>query len=169
MFAFKRSDDVPCERSTFRSVRGDDVRKPDQFQRLARSSTWALVLLVVQGFHAPQSAWAGCNHGITARTDPGRLPSLLGQSPADDTGPSDRHSLPSAPRPCSGAFCSGQPGTPAVPVGAFDRHFGSWAWCWGSSLLSPIPGALFSIASPPVHPLLRDSRIFHPPRLLTSA
>ena len=70
------------------------------------------------------------------------------------------------PRPCTGAWCSGQPATPAVPAGVFD--WGIETWVWWASVTGPVPTVRF-FASPSslvLHPTHCGSGVFHPPRCL---
>jgi hypothetical protein len=143
------------------------VLKPGYFQQLARFASGALALLLVQGFCAQRSAWAGCSHVAVSQNDPGQVPSILDTLLNDVAGPSsDRNPLPERSRPCSGAFCSGQPGTPAVPAGAFDRQGDSWAWCANHSGTLPTLYSFDSSGSASADAVIRSSGIFHPPRLL---
>jgi hypothetical protein len=144
------------------------VLKPGYFQQLARFATGALTLLLVQGFCVQRSAWAGCSHVAVSQNDPGQVPSILDTLLNDVAGPlSDKKPLPERSRPCSGAFCSGQPGTPAGPAGAFDRQGDSWAWCANHSGTLTTLHCFHSSESATAAAVVCSSRIFHPPRLLT--
>ena len=70
------------------------------------------------------------------------------------------------PRPCSGAFCSGQPAVPAVPAGMSDGRMGSWPLCSSAPAYAwhVLPSSPRRTTAPrPVH---RGSGVFHPPRYL---
>jgi hypothetical protein len=137
------------------------------YKPMGRLGTGVFMFLVAHGLCAPVSAWAGCNHLVTSRTDPARLPALIDPLMGDFAGQSEPHQAPQ--RPCTGAWCSGQPATPAVPAGVFDWGMESWVW-W-----APLAGSvtttrsLTSFASVVLHPAHCGSAVFHPPRLLPSA
>jgi hypothetical protein len=141
------------------------VMRSIPFKRLARLGTGAILLLLVHGLTAPGSAWAGCNHLDASRTDPGRLPSIFDALLDDLAAPANGNPTRQPPRPCSGAFCSGQPATPAVPLGAVDWVVDSWACCASESGTLSRPCSFFAAGSSAPRPILRVSGIFHPPRL----
>ncbi len=116
-------------------LNGGGVMRSDRLGRLARWSTGALLLLLIQCFAAPRSAWAGCNsHLVTSQSlrvlAHDHLDELItgGISATHAAGPErDRP----APRRCSGPGCSGGvPGpsppprpAPAAPInGSRSRH-----------------------------------------------
>jgi hypothetical protein len=139
------------------------------FKRLTRFGTGALLLLLVHGFSATGSAWAGCNHLVTSRTDPWRLSSRFEPLILDLIGRSQPLPLPPRPRPCSGTWCSGQPAAPSVPVGVMDGRLDSWAWCTEMPCLVPTGHSFLSDESAALRPLQQGSAVFHPPRLLSIA
>ncbi len=125
--------------------------------------------LLVLAVLAPAVAEAGCSHLVTSRADSERLSSLIDpliHEPSDRSG--ERPASPS-PRPCSGAFCSGQPATPAVPAMAYDGQFDSWAWDASVPALAPIAATFLPAESSDLHPMHRAIAIFHPPPCLPSA
>jgi hypothetical protein len=137
------------------------------FKPLARIGIGAFMLLVVQCLCAPASAWAGCNHLVISRTDAARMPSLIDHLMGDFAG--QREPLQTPPPPCTGAWCSGQPATPAVPAGVLD--WGIESWVWWAPVAGSVPTAR-SFASPSslvLHPAHCGSAVFHPPRFLPSA
>ncbi len=143
------------------------LKRSGDFKPLARMGTGAFMVLVFQCLCAPVSAWAGCNHLVISRTDPARSPSLIDPLIGDFAGQSEPYEAP--PRPCTGAWCSGQPATPAVPAGVFD--WGIETWVWWASVTGPVPTVRF-FASPSslvLHPTHCGSGVFHPPRCLPSA
>ena len=87
------------------------------------------MLLVVQVLCVSGSAWAGCNHLVTSRTDPGRLPSILDALLDDLARPSDGIPTLSLRAPVLGGFLLGSARDAGVPVGAFDWLVDSWACC----------------------------------------
>jgi hypothetical protein len=146
---------------------GPGMMKPGYFQRLARLGAGTLVVLVAQGLCVPCSAQAGCNHLVVSRNDAGTPQSILDRMLDDLAGRSDGNPVSPPARPCSGAFCAGQPATPAVPAGAFDLRADSWAWCGTGSGTMSGPGAFFSVGCSAPHSVVRVSGIFHPPRFLS--
>ena len=145
---------------------GHDMMGPGYFQRLVRMCAGALVVLVAQGFCAPSSAQAGCGHNVVFRNDGERSQSILDLMLDDLVGPIDGNPVSPPARPCSGAFCSGQPATPAVPAGAFDLQADSWAWCAAGSGTISGPDAFFFARPSAPHSMDRVSGVFHPPRFL---
>jgi hypothetical protein len=143
-------------------------------RRMTRSrSTWylsfspagAVATLLAFALLAPPAAKASCSHLVTSENGRGHLTSLVEPLMLDLAGPSDPHSVPRGPRPCSGAWCSGQPATPPVPSGLFDGPLGSWA------LFVSIPDevstapSFLSAETSTFRPLLGGNDVFHPPRL----
>jgi hypothetical protein len=122
-------------------------------------------MLPALGLLAPSAARAGCSHLVTSRLDAARRASLDGSLVRDLAGPSNPLPPPSPHRPCSGAWCSGQPAVPPVAPGTFDGRLGSWAWhAPGPDEDSTAPSYL--VAETPVLSLLRRvTEVFHPPRL----
>ena len=122
-------------------------------------------MLLALGLLAPSAARAGCSHLVTSRDDAARHTSLDGSLVRDLAGPSSPLPSPSPPRPCSGAWCSGQPAVPPVPPGTFDGHLGSWAW-HAPGLDDDSTDPSYLVAETPVLSLLhRGTEVFHPPRL----
>jgi hypothetical protein len=137
------------------------------YKPLARLGTGVFVLVVVQGLCAPVSAWAGCSHQVTSQSDSARLPSLVGSLMDDFAGEPRPHQAPS--RACTGAWCSGQPATPAVPAAVLDWGLQSWAW-WSPDAGSISSARSFiSSASLVLRPAHCRSPVFHPPRLVPIA
>jgi hypothetical protein len=123
-------------------------------------------MLLAAGLLAPPVAKAGCSHLVTSKYDP-RAPLLLLESlMADPAGRRDPLPVPPAPRPCSGAWCSGQPAVPAVPPSTVAGRLGTWAW------FVPVPReasgdfSILTAENSPLRPLRRGNDVFHPPRLL---
>jgi hypothetical protein len=118
---------------------------------------------------APQVAKAGCSHLVTSKNDRGRLASLVEPLMRDLASQSDPLSLPRGPRPCSGAWCSGQPAAPPVPSGTFEGRLGSWAWYAPSPDEVTTAASFLSAGTVTLRPLRRGNDVFHPPRLLPPA
>jgi hypothetical protein len=149
--------------------------RPIRFQRLARWVAGALMLLLVDGLGAPGSAWAGCNHLVTSRSDRSldfnRLDTLLLVDSAAELSHEEAQDPlgqgPQRPKrrlPCSGPGCSGRAPLP-VSTAALEREgFDQWGALSARAMLpieSP-PGRTIDEPAPrlsePADP------IFHPPR-----
>jgi hypothetical protein len=129
--------------------------------RIIGALTWLLTLALF----APAAARADCSHLVTSKTDRAyqaerQIDLLIRGSSGGD--PSSEPRSPS--RPCSGAFCSGQPGVPSVPVGSLERLADSWAY--SASISTAKAAASFFIATEGAKesPCRAPSGIFHPPR-----
>ena len=144
--------------------------RSDRLRRLARWSTGALLLLLIQGFAAPRSARAGCNnHLVTLQSerllDHNRLDELItgGLSATLVEGPGRDHPDRSAPRRCSGLGCSS--GVPWPLSTSSPRSDGPDQWVAFEAALGSV------VASPPrlvpeepaVRPAGHRPSIFHPP------
>ena len=159
---------VPRDMIVF-TLGGRGPMRSIRFKRLARLGTGAVLLFLVHGFSAPGSAWAGCNHLVTSRTDPGRLSSRIEPLILDLAGRSDPLPVPASPRPCSGTWCSGQPAAPSVPAGVLDGRLDSWAWCTEIPCFASTGSSFLSDETTALRPLRKGSAVFHPPRLLPTA
>jgi hypothetical protein len=135
------------------------------FKRLARLGTGTFVLLVFQLYCAPGLAWAGCNHWAVSRPDPERLPFLV-EAWMNELAGRTTEPVQTPPRPCNGAWCSGQPATPAVPAVTFDWGMESWAWWACEQLPLAMASSFTQLRSILLHPLHRGSAVFRPPQLL---
>jgi hypothetical protein len=123
----------------------------------------AITTLLALGLLAPTDARASCSHLVTWRNDPTRLSSLIEPLLHDLAGPADPTP---ARRPCSGAWCSGQPAIPPVPSGAFEGRIGSWAWHAPAAEDVAVDPSFLAPESPAPRPLRRGNDVFHPPRSL---
>jgi hypothetical protein len=155
-----------CRQRWVWSLGDRGVMRSIPFKRLARLGTGAFLILLAHGLYAPGSAWAACNHLVTARSDPSfnlaRLDALiLGdslKSPREQPAPARR-------MPCSGLSCSSQVPTPASTTSPEPDGTDQWG----------IPGVRFviEVASPPVttndqpvpHSATEKTSIFHRPRV----
>lgn len=137
------------------------------FGRLASLPAGAVVLLLAMVLVAPPSARGGCSHLVTSQTERGRHPSLMDDLSGGKTGRSDPLSPP--PRPCSGAWCSGQPAAPSVPPGELNGRAESWACCALIPAPTAITSSFISIETSVPRPVCHGKLVFHPPRLLLSA
>lgn len=122
----------------------------------------ALLAFLAVGVLAPE-ARAGCSHYVLSRHAAlERDGSGLDLLDASDTG---RPAVPvERPKPCSGVFCSGNPGLPDLPTVSVDTRPGDWG------LLSE-PTTVPEADSFPRHhdddrlsPSHCGSGVFHPPR-----
>jgi hypothetical protein len=118
---------------------------------------------------APPVAQAGCSQHVIPQTDPGSLVTLFTPLMHDLSGRSQAPSAPADPRPCSGAFCSGQPAVPAVPAQVLDGVLDSWACLAAVAGLALTDAYFLSVETGDLHPTRRAIAVFHPPRLLSSA
>jgi hypothetical protein len=132
---------------------------------LLSSPAGAATALLALGLLAPTVAKAGCSHLVTSRYEAERLASLAGSLVRDLAVPSDP--IP-ARRPCTGAWCTGQPAIPPVPTGTFEGRLGSWAWCPSSPDEVPTDPSFLIAETHVLLPLRRGNEVFHPPRLLAS-
>lgn len=132
---------------------------------------WAGVFLALLacGLVAPAAARAGCgNHvpvssylsGAAAPFDPlilGGFPEARAADPTP-TPPAN------APRPCTGAMCSGKSGLPVPPPPLFSHHAEDWAWLdLRFSADDDASSADLQTEAAP-RPIHTDRSIFHPPR-----
>jgi hypothetical protein len=129
----------------------------------------AVAALLALALFAPPVARAGCSHFVTSRTDPGRLFAPIEPLMQDLSRRSEAPRGPADPRPCSGAFCSGQPAVPAVPAGVFGGVLNAWACLTAVPGLASRVDSFLSPATDELHPTRRAIAVFHPPRFLPSA
>jgi hypothetical protein len=141
--------------------------KTRKFKPLARLGNGVFMLLAVIVSSAPVSVWAGCSHLVASRTEARRLPSLIDPLMDDLSGRADPLQAPQ--RPCTGAWCSGQPATPTVPAGVFDWGLGSWAWWTSNSGTDSTSSSSTTVEIRLFHPLYCGNAVFHPPRRLPPA
>ncbi len=149
---------------------GGGVMRSDRLGRLARWSTGALMLLVIQCFAAPRSAWAGCNsHLVTSRSERplayDRLDELItgGLALTVAEGPGQDRPDRSAPRRCSGPGCSS--GVPSPISTTPPSTGGPDQWVALEAVLGLIvasPPRLVP-AEPAARPAGHKPSIFHPP------
>ncbi len=139
--------------------------------QLMRWATEALVLLLVHALGASHSAWAGCNHRVSSRSDAfvkfDQLDGLIqGNSIAPSSDDPARSSQgPNRNRPCSGMSCSGRVPLPLSTAPQGPEGADQWgALATAAVVLSGAPSA-----HPSDEPGRRASgqaaSIFHPPRV----
>ena len=127
-------------------------------ESLGRWFAGALVALLAAGLFAPATARAGCTHAALTGDSIGlellNIPAAAGEPSV----PLER------PKPCSGVFCSGNPGLPDLPAMAVTRRADDWA------MLSEPPPPPVSDSFPRHHdddrpqPIHDGPGVFHPPR-----
>jgi hypothetical protein len=147
--------------------------RPDRFERLTRWGAGALMLLLVHGFCAPRSAWAGCSHLVVSNSERllnynqldalvagGSSASLLVDAARNP--PGDRASKRSTP--CSGPGCSKRVPIPiptTIPPPDRTDHWGAL----GVPIILPaVSPPERMTAEPTPDPSRQESSIFHPPR-----
>jgi hypothetical protein len=129
----------------------------------------AVAAFLAWALFAPPIAEAGCSHIVTSRADRHESSAVAESLMHILAASSDPLPEPSRPRPCSGAFCTGEPAVPAVPAKVFDGARDS------SAVLTAVPGLVVSGDSflpaekGTVDPTRRSIAVFHPPRSLPSA
>jgi hypothetical protein len=133
---------------------------------LSFSPAGAVATLLALALPAPPAAKAECSHLVRSRHDPARLGSLVEPLVRDLAGRSDPPPVSPARRPCSGAWCSEQPGTPAIPPGPFEGWLGTWAWCDANAEGVPTDPSFLVADTDTLRPLGQGDDVFHPPRLV---
>ena len=141
---------------------------PATLRRLAQVWTGAALVLLALGVLVPRSAEASCSHlAISAAQR-----SLVGS----DLGVIDRVELvgnfaenapleaPSEHKPCSGAFCSGQPGVPLSTVISDTPPSDSWAIVVAPQYVLLPDGNIIQHDDDEIRPIHEGAAIFHPPR-----
>jgi hypothetical protein len=140
---------------------GEDLVSSAADRRLAPWGKGAIALSVLYALCVPGSVQAGCNHGVTTRTDSARL-SAIGRLSVDMAAQPD---TPPAPRrPCSGAFCTGQPATPMAPAVSVESPSDSWAWSLWNPGIAFTPWSYLRIKPESSLPVRTGRSIFHPPK-----
>jgi hypothetical protein len=119
-----------------------------------------LAVLVI----APPRVEGACSHLVTSPTDRASLSNLITLSISNLKGQLEQNPVPARPRPCSGAFCSGQPAAPMIPPGWFAERIDPWS----RSAIAPAPSSPFSSYRAVMRTVLRSihrtNAVFHPPR-----
>ena len=132
----------------------------------------AVLTVVVLAAVAPGSVEASCSHYVQTVSDLRIHQSSIAQ--LDDAGSSNGAtgaSIPAAPqrrRPCSGALCSGEPGSPSTPTQIVMPRAGQWAIIAAptrAATSDPVFSQGDENDSLPTH---RRISVYHPPRFLVS-
>jgi hypothetical protein len=141
-----------------------------RFERLGRWGIGALTLLLFHGLSTPRSAWAGCNHLVSSRSDRlrdfnrldafivyGSSVSLSAEDPLiEDQGPN-------RPAPCSGPGCSSRVPMP-VPTVFFDSdRVDQWGNLTSLAIFKSASPRIRMIEEPAGRPSGQKPSIFHPP------
>jgi hypothetical protein len=131
------------------------------------------MLLLVHGFGAPGSAWAGCGHPVSSQPDPFRELNALdvivmggSSSVSHDGVPRSPLESPAHGSRCSGLSCSSRDPLPVSTAStALD---GSQQWCAAPGTLVDLdtrPAAGRTNDEPSATATDEKSSIFHPPRV----
>ncbi len=133
-----------------------------------RSPTASLLVAAFCGLFVSSRSQAECARYVAYRDQnsqtSGRLElldfGLIGKPPRNAV-PHDR---PAAPKPCSGALCSGNPAVPWAPIHTIPERVNQWAFLdelikADRSIIEPLDRSDFHLSSS----IFVDS-IFHPPR-----
>ncbi len=143
--------------------------------RLTKWGASAAMLLAVSFFTAPETAWAGCDHSVSSRSD--RLANLhqldeliLNGSSSALRQANNRspQGLPGSPlhTPCSGPGCSNSP--LPVPVSTVSTSpDGRDRWSTLGNALSIDNTSIYArtVDEPSPAPASEKSSVFHPPRV----
>jgi hypothetical protein len=140
---------------------GEDVMSSASDRRLAPCGKGAIALSVLYALCVPGFVQAGCNHVVASRADSARLAAISRLS-LDLAAHPDKPPTPL--RPCSGAFCTGQPATPTAPAGALDTPIDSWAWSLWDPRIASAESSFWPIKQAARRPVRTGRSIFHPPR-----
>ena len=151
---------------------GRPLMKPDHLKRFARSGIGALLLLLFQGFFAPQVVSAGCSHLVTSRLDPSleitRLSELL-VAPTTLVSSDDPTRYPNGQRspkprtPCSGMNCSSGVPLPVSTTSTEPRNIDQWGTLSASLLRAPGRAFNRGAEQPDSHESGYRPSVFHPP------
>jgi hypothetical protein len=157
----KQTDLPVVSAQTEKSLRGVMRLSTRGRESLGRSCVGALVALLAAGLFAPASARAGCSAYILSSHDApaGKAGGLeLLSRASDPVRPANR------PKPCSGVFCSGNPGLPDVPSTPITPQGDEWGLL-AEPAVPPVAGSF------PRHhdddrlrPIQAGLGVFHPPR-----
>ncbi len=180
LFSFSPCNTAPRRIMLLRRTSNDGVSKHHfliassmgsiRYGQLMRWVTGALMLLLVQGVGAPRSAWAGCNHLVSSRSDAflkfDQLDELIQghsiASSSDDLAQGSR--VPKRNRPCSGMSCSGRVPMPVSTASQGFEGFDQWgALATVADVLSPSLSAR-PADEPGPRAKGQATSIFHPPR-----
>jgi hypothetical protein len=119
---------------------------------------------------APTSAYATCSHLVKSNSDRSHSAQtaveLSGLVLAGDSLAKPVEQIPSTPvrKPCSGAWCTGQPGIPVVPAGVFESPISSWAWSTPICVDRSIDNDFLITDLTIIRPVSQVGFVFHPPR-----
>ncbi len=133
-------------------------------RRLARWGTGAILLLVLHGFAAPSSAWAGCNHLVGSQTDPmskvTRLDDLVTGGTADGQPAPERRQAP-----CSGMSCSSSTPLPVSTANPLPERSDQWGDVSAPVISRDTCHHGRIIDQPAPRGSHEPTSVFHPPRV----
>jgi hypothetical protein len=140
-------------------------------EKLAPLPVRAIIATLFAAFLlAPTSVHAACSHLVKSGADRVNSKELTFNLStlvlAGDPSPVSTDNGPPSPahKPCSGAWCTGQPGIPLVPPGVFEDRIENWACS------NPLPddrsnaSDFLTTDATRFHPVGQVGFIFHPPR-----
>ena len=133
------------------------------------SPAGAIASILALAWIAPPAAVGGCANLVTSRSDPEHLASLVGTLMIDLAVQAGPDSAPPMPRPCAGAWCSGQPAAPPATAGTGGAGGDPWAWSPSIARRTPIAAHSLAAEAHRLRPLHRGPAVFHPPRPVPSA
>jgi hypothetical protein len=135
---------------------------------LARRWGWALLALLLGSLVAPSESRAGCSHRLMTRSLAALDSTQLRYFAPDGSFVALDHGQPAKPSdghaPCSGAFCSGRPAIPIPPAPSITLEHATWAWFRAFAPAAGPHSVAITTVTPPHHPILIGSGVFHPPR-----
>jgi len=130
------------------------------------------MLLLVQGFFASRSAWAGCNHLVSSRSERlfafDRLDAIItggsSSSFSDDlAGDPPREHGPRRPAPCSGPGCSSRVPVPLPTAFAGPQSTDQWVVVNAVASVTVAASRRCTVDEPGARPTGQKPAIFHPP------
>ncbi len=124
-------------------------------------------MLLASWLCAPSTAKAGCSaHYISLQSSSSLELELLESIRMVDPPLKTTSQLP---KPCTGAFCSGNPATPAPVSQPLAPNASEQGTLWHLGLRVPEPKSFALLADEvDCRPSVRPASIFHPPRLILS-
>jgi hypothetical protein len=140
------------------------------FGRMMPWGAGALTLLLVHGVCASRTAWAGCNHLVSSKSDRGfdfnRLDAIItgGSSFADDPAhdPSNEDGS-NSPMPCSGPGCSSRVPMPVPTASAGPQSTIQWVVLHAVAPIMVAAPRRHTVEGPVARPDGHKPSIFHPP------
>ena len=131
----------------------------------------AIMLLLVIGFAAPNTAWAGCSHLVGSRSDPfmklQQLDELILSGTSTGDGWQSPQGRPNSPRraPCSGASCSSRVPVPVSTISPGPEGRDRWGALGVVVVVDNTSAQARTTDGPALASSGEKSSIFHPPRV----